>query len=105
MREYQIKFEKLVDPTEGLSDAFYRSCFISGLTNTIRSEVNMICPNTMMEAPGLAKLAEDKIRAQQRSKSTFVPFRNIVPQRPPIMSTPRTALIKHLSEVNMWTRR
>ena len=50
---------------------------------------------------GLAKLAEDKIRAQQRSQSTFVPFRNMVPQRPPIPPTPRTTPIKHLSELEM----
>ena len=65
----------------------------------------MFCPNTMMESLGLAKLAEDKIMAQQRSKSTFVPFKNMVPQRPPILSAPRTTPIKHLYEAEMWTRR
>ena len=63
VREYQTEFEKLVKHTEGFSDAFYMSCFISGLKDTIRSEVNMFCPNTMMEILGLAKLTKDKIRA------------------------------------------
>ena len=67
----------------------------------------MFYPNTMMEALGLAKLVEDKIRAQQRSKSTFVPvpFRNMVPQRPQILPAPITTPIEHSSEVDMWERR
>ena len=65
----------------------------------------MFCPNTMMESLGLAKLAEDKIMAQQRSKSTFVPFRNMVPQIPPILPAPRTTPIKHLYEDDMQTCR
>ena len=65
----------------------------------------MFYPSTMMEALGLAKLAEDKIIAQQRSQSTFVPFRNMVSQIPPIMLAPRIAPIKHLSEFKMQERR
>ena len=61
----------------------------------------MLCPNTVMEALGLAKLAEYKIMAQQCSKSTSVPFKNMVPQRPPIPPAPRTNPIKHLSEAEM----
>ena len=75
VREYQTKFENLVKHTKGFSNAFYRSCFISGLKDTTRSKVNMFCPNTMMEILGLAKLTKDKIGAHQRPKSTFVPFR------------------------------
>ena len=59
----------------------------------------------MMEILGLAQLAEDKIRAQQCPKSIFVPFRNMVHQRPPITPAPRTTLINHLFEVEMQTRR
>ena len=105
MREYETEFEKLSNHIEGFSDAFYRSCFISGLKDTLRSEVNMFCPNTMMEILGLAKLAEDKIRAQQYPKSTFVPFRNMVSQKHPIPPTPRPTPIKHLSEAKMWACR
>ena len=43
--------------------------------------------------------------AQQKSKSNFVPFINLVPQRPPIMPTPRTTPIKHLSQAEMWAHR
>ena len=58
-----------------------------------------------MESRGFDKLEEDKIIAQQCSQSTFVPFRNMVSQIPPIMPTPRIAPIKHLSEVKMWAHR
>ena len=91
MRKYQIKF----------SDAFYRSCFISGLKDAIRSEVKMLCPSTMMESLGLATLVEENIKTQKCSKSTFIPFRNMVSQRPPITPAPITAHIKHFSEAEM----
>ena len=60
VREDQTEFEKLVNHTKGLSDAFYRSCFISGIKDIVRSDITMFCPNTMMEILGWAKLAEDK---------------------------------------------
>ena len=56
----------------------------------------MLCPNTMMESLGLAKLVEENIIAQQCSKSVFIPFRNMVPQRPQILSANRTTPIKLL---------
>ena len=43
--------------------------------------------------------------AQQFSKSTFVPFRNMVPQRPTIPPAPRHTLIKNVSESDMQARR
>ena len=58
----------------------------------------------MMEALGFAKLVEDKIIAQQRSKSTFDPFINMVSQIPPITPAPRTTPVKHLSEAKMRER-
>ena len=101
MREYRIKFEKLTNHTEGFFDAFYKSCFISGLKDAIRSEFKLLFPSTMMESLGLTKLEKENIIAQQHSKSTFVPFINMVSQRPPIMLTPRTSPIKHFSEAGM----
>ena len=59
----------------------------------------------MMEILVLDNLAEDKIRDQQRPKSTFVPFRNMVPQRPQILPALKTTPIKHLSEAKMQARR
>ena len=104
MWEYQIEFEKLTNHTKGLPNAFYLICFISGLKDAICSEVKMFCPNTTMEALVLDKLVEDKIQAQQRSKSTLVPFRPMVPQRTQNPPAPRTTPIKHLSEAEMRER-
>ena len=59
----------------------------------------------MMEALRLAKFTEDKIQAQQRSKSSFVPFRNMGSQRPPIPLASRSPPIKHLSKTEMQARR
>ena len=101
VKEYQTKFEKLANHTKGLPDDFYWSCFISDLKDAIHSEVKMFSPNTMMEALGLAKLAEDKMAAQQRSKSSFVPFRTTGSPRPPVLPAPRSPPIKHLSETEM----
>ena len=69
----------------------------------IQSDLRLTCSraNTMMEILGLDKLAEDKIKAQQRPKSTFVPFKNMVSQRHPIPPTPRPTPIKHLYEAEM----
>ena len=55
----------------------------------------------MMESLGFLKLEEDNIMAQQHSKFTFVPFKNMVPQRPPIMPSPITTPIKKLSKAEM----
>ena len=65
----------------------------------------MFCPHTMMEALGLAKLAEDNIWDQQRSKSTLVPFKPMVPQRTQNLPAPRTTPLKHFSEAEMQERR
>ena len=55
----------------------------------------------MMEALGFSKLVKENIMAQQHSKSTSVPLKNMVPQRPPILPTPRNTHIKHLSKAEM----
>ncbi|KAH9292049.1 hypothetical protein KI387_042764, partial [Taxus chinensis] len=65
--DYQIEFEKLANHTEGLSDDFFKSCFVSGLKEPIRSKVKMFQPQNMMDALGLAKLAEDKLSSQQHA--------------------------------------
>ena len=104
VQKYQTKFEKLANHIEGLPDAFYLSFFINGLKDVIRSEVKMFCPNTMMESLRLAKIEKDKIRPQQRSKSTRVPFRPMVPQRTQNPLAPRTIPIKHFPEAKMQER-
>ena len=65
IKEYHNKFEKLANHNEGLDDAFFTSCFISGLKEEIRLEVKMFNPKTMMDAIALAKLTEDKANAHR----------------------------------------
>ena len=65
VKEYQNQFEKLANHIEGLDDAFFTSCFISGLKEEIRLEVKMFNPKTMMDAIALAKLAKDKANAHR----------------------------------------
>jgi len=48
-----------------LDDAFFTSCFISGLKEEIKPEVKMFNPKIMMDAIALAKLAEDKASAHR----------------------------------------
>ena len=65
----------------------------------------MLFPNTMTEPIGLDKLEEDKIIDEHRSKFAFVPFKNMVSQRPPVMLAPRTTPINHFSEYEIRYRR
>ena len=58
-----------------------------------------------MESLGLAKLEEDTIRAIQRSKSTLIQFRPMVPQRTQNPPAPRTTPIKTFSKAEMRERR
>ena len=95
----------MANHTEGLPVAFYMSCFISGMKDAIQSEVKMFFPNTMIESLVLDNFTEDRIMAPQRSKSTFVPLRNMVPQRPQIPPPPRNTPIKYFSEVEMQAHR
>jgi len=63
IREYQIEFEKLANRMEGLDDAFYQNCFISGLKANIKEKVKMFKRETMLAIVGLAKLVKDKANA------------------------------------------
>ena len=47
---YQSQFEALVNRTEGLSDVFLLSCFISGLKPAIKRELQLARPKDMIEA-------------------------------------------------------
>jgi hypothetical protein len=51
-------FERLNFRTEGMSDAFFRECFISGLKDEIRANVLMARPQIWVEATKRAKEAQ-----------------------------------------------
>nr|DAD27430.1 TPA_asm: hypothetical protein HUJ06_028898 [Nelumbo nucifera] len=58
VREYQSQFERLLSRTEKLSQAQQISCFISGLKDSIRVEVQARRPSCLLSAVGLACLYE-----------------------------------------------
>jgi hypothetical protein len=56
IRDYQFEFEQLLNRVEKLSVQQQLGCFVSGLKNTLRTEVQATRPKSVMEAIGLARL-------------------------------------------------
>ena len=50
VKDFIAAFERLAFRTEGMTDAFFRECFISGLKEEIRAHVLMARPTTWVEA-------------------------------------------------------
>jgi hypothetical protein len=50
VEDFIAAFECLTFRTEGMSDAFFRECFISGLKDEIRAHVLMARPQIWVEA-------------------------------------------------------
>jgi hypothetical protein len=50
VEDFIVAFECLAFRTEGMTDAFFRECFISGLKEEIRAHVLMARPTTWVEA-------------------------------------------------------
>jgi hypothetical protein len=57
---------------EGMSDAFFGECFISGLKDEICAHVLMAFPQTWVEATKRAKEAQQVVSSQTR-KPSFIP--------------------------------
>jgi hypothetical protein len=55
VEEFIATFEHLAFRTEGMTDAFFQECFISGLKEEIRAHVLMAQPSTWVEATKRAK--------------------------------------------------
>ena len=47
VRNYQEKFKELANRTQGLPEAFFVSCFISGLKDEIKAGVQMFQPKNI----------------------------------------------------------
>jgi hypothetical protein len=58
VEDFIATFERLDFQTEGMTDAFFRECFISGLKEEIRAHVLMDRPSTWVEATKRAKEAQ-----------------------------------------------
>jgi hypothetical protein len=65
-------FESLAFRTEGMTDAFFRECFISGLKDEIRAHVLMAQPSSWVEATKRDK-EEQQVVSSQNRKPSFIP--------------------------------
>jgi hypothetical protein len=72
VEDFIAAFEHLAFRTEGMSDAFFRECFISGLKDEIRAHVLMAQPESWVEATKRAKEAQQVVSSQNR-KPSFIP--------------------------------
>jgi hypothetical protein len=66
VRDYQVQFERLLSRVGKLSLEHQLGCFISGLKDTIRIEVQASRPKSLIAAVGLARLYEAKQHDQRR---------------------------------------
>jgi hypothetical protein len=84
--EYFIAtFEHLAFRTEGMTDAFFQECFISGIKEEIQAHVLMAQPVTRVEATKKSKEAQQIVSSQNR-KPSFIPHPK--PVNPIIPSSP-----------------
>jgi hypothetical protein len=77
MEDFIVSFECLAFRTEGMSDAFFRECFISGLKDEIRAHVLMARPQSWVEDTKRAKEAQQVVSSQNR-KPSFIPRPKLV---------------------------
>jgi hypothetical protein len=83
VEDFISSFEHLAFRTEGMSDAFFRECFISGLKDEIRSQVLMAHPQTWLEATKRAKESQQVVFSQNK-KPSFVPRPRPTNPNPPV---------------------
>jgi hypothetical protein len=72
VEDFIATFEHLAFRTEGMTDAFFRECFISGLKDEIWAHVLMARPSSWVEATKRAKEAQQVVSSQNR-KPSFIP--------------------------------
>jgi len=99
MEEFIAAFERLDFRTEGMSDAFFRECFISNLKDEIRAHVLMARPEIWVEATKRAKEEQHVVSSQNRNPS-FIPRPKLV--NPTTPSAPLK--IQKLTRVEMVER-
>jgi hypothetical protein len=72
VEDFIASFECLDFWTEGMSDAFFRECFISGLKDEIRAHVLMAQPQSWVEDTKRDKEAQQVVSSQNQ-KPSFIP--------------------------------
>ncbi|KAI9201290.1 hypothetical protein LWI28_021152 [Acer negundo] len=70
--EYQTRFERVLDKVGNLAQDKKISCFVKGLRDTIRTDVQAHCPSTLTVAIGLAKLYEARDQAQKKPNQPII---------------------------------
>jgi hypothetical protein len=70
MEDFILAFECLPFRTEGMSDAFFRECFINGLKNEIWAHVLMAWPESWVEATKRSKEAQHDVSSQNHKPSS-----------------------------------
>jgi hypothetical protein len=82
VEDFIAAFERLAFRTEGMTDAFFRECFISGLKEEIRAHVLMARPTTWVEATKKSKEAQQIVSSQNRKPSFFPHPKPVNPTTP-----------------------
>jgi hypothetical protein len=77
MEDFRAAFEHLSFRTEGMFDAFFRECFISGLKDEIQAHVLMAQPQSWVEATKRDKESQQVVSSQNR-KPSFIPRPKLV---------------------------
>jgi hypothetical protein len=85
VEDFITAFEHLAFRTEGMTDAFFRECFISVLKEEIRAHVLMARPSSWVEDTKKDKEAQQVVSSQTH-KPSFIPHPK--PINPTIPSTP-----------------
>jgi hypothetical protein len=72
VEDFIATFERLVFHTEGMFDAFFQECFISGLKDEIHVHILMVRPQSWVEATKRANEAQQVVSSQTQ-KPSFIP--------------------------------
>jgi hypothetical protein len=72
VEDFIVAFQRPTFRIEGMSDAFFRECFISGLKDELRAHVSMAQPQSWVEATKRAKEAQQVVSSQNQ-KPSFIP--------------------------------
>jgi len=72
VEDFIVAFEYLAFRTEGMTDAFFLECFISGLKDEIQAHVLMAWRSSWVEATKRDKEAQQVVSSQNQ-KPSFIP--------------------------------
>jgi hypothetical protein len=72
MEDFIVSFEHLAFRTKGMTNDFFRECFISGIKDAIRAHIIMALPQIWLEANKCAKDEKQVILAQIQKPIFFL---------------------------------